>query len=119
MLSSFATLEVPQEEDSSDLTLTSFQGDLGLERACVIMFFVASRSKLPRASPARSTDIGAVVCQPPRPHLQRACSQIWCKMSTRSPLGWALHHESALLPLHSQENIVQQGDMVSTGISED
>ena len=43
MLSSFATLEVYQEEASSGLTLTSFLGDLGPERACLNRLSVASR----------------------------------------------------------------------------
>lgn len=85
MLSSFATLEVCQQEASSGLTLTSFQGDLGPERDCLKRLSVASRSKLTHASPAWSTDVGVVVRQPSQPHLQRACSQARSKLSTRSP----------------------------------
>lgn len=96
MLSSFASLEVLQEEVSSDLTLILSRGDLSPEWDCLIVFFVASRSKLPRANPAWSTDVGAVVCQPPQPHLQRACSQVWCKLSTKSPPSPGLFTTSLL-----------------------
>lgn len=85
MLSSFATLEVCQEEASSGPTLISFQGDLSPEWACLNRLSMASRSKLPHASPAWSTDAGVVVCQPSQPHLQRACSQAGSKLSTMSP----------------------------------
>ena len=85
MLSSFATLDVCQEEASSGLTLTSFQGHLSPEWVCLNRLSVASRSKLPHAGPAWSTDVGVVVCQPSQPHLQRACSQAGRKLSTRSP----------------------------------
>jgi len=84
ILHSFAALEVCQEEASSGLTLTSFQGDFGPERACLNRLSVASRSKLPHAGPAWSTDVGVVVCQPSQPHLQRARSQARSKLSTRS-----------------------------------
>ena len=85
MLSSFATLEVCQEDASSALTLTSFHGELGPELTCLNRLSVASRSKLPHAGPAWSTDVGAVVCQPSQPHLQRACSQARSKLSPPSP----------------------------------
>lgn len=106
MLSSFATLEVCEEEASSGLTLTSFQGDISPERDCLNRLSVASRSKLPHAGPAWSTDVGVVVCQPLQPHLQRACSQAQSKLSNRSPPSLGLSPQDTLHPLHRQENIV-------------
>lgn len=105
-LSSSAALEVCREEAGSGLTLTSFQGDLGPQRACLNRLSVASTSQLPHASPAWSTGVGVVVCQPSEPHQQRARSQAGANRAPGllPPLG--SHQETTLHPLHSQENIV-------------
>lgn len=114
MLSPPAALEVCRAGASSGVTLSSFQGDLSPEQACLSRSSVASTSKLPQASPAWSTEPGVVVCQLSLPHLQRAGR----KRSTECAPPPCSHHRP-LLTHFTAQGTSSKRDPALLGISGD